>query len=313
MAAAAPAPTVPGVRPGPDPRTGPARPASDRPPSLRENFERSLPVLAGGALCLGVAAVLVHGPAHLLGLRLPIWPLLGAVGLTLVGGGCALTISEEPPPAGPDLSGGEYVLVNRGVWLDLQSAVVQARRAAAESVAQPPWAETPVERNGESAPLWVAPAVVDTLAVESASRELLREAHPRTVTPGQQQRTGPSSPPAALGTLPSTQGVASPTRPMPTTGPGAPSGPVAPTQEFASVLSLLERAEASVRTRLHRTAPVGAHDRCISCGISVSAYSEQLCVMCDRPLCDRCVDLTAASGHPQMCDTCHNAFRPEPT
>lgn len=292
-----------------------SRPRSQEPPTgwFRENLERSLPILAGGAVCLGAAAILVHGPAHALGLRLPLWPLLGAVGFTLMGGGCALTLVEEPASLGPGSPAGDYVLVNRDVWLQVQAVAARMLEPAVPRVEPAPPVPEPWDEG--AAPPRPAPALpVNAAVVASVSEQLVSEA--RASKAGGAPRPATAAAPRAAPVpeqaqrYEAAQGV--PPGPSPATSrpvrPPSPA-PSQPPQELASVLSLLGRAEASVRSRIVPSRREPVRERCIGCGISVSAYSEQLCVMCDRPLCDRCTDLTAAAGHPQMCDTCHNAFR----
>lgn len=299
-------------------RASPARPP--RPESdvgaLRRRLEGSLPALMGGVLCVGVAALLAVEHLRVDDARIPVWLLIGAVGSILLGGGFVLTLVEEPTPGLALGSPGDYVLVPRATW----ERFLQSPAARVPStVAPPPSTELRgIPSIGTSAgPEPAANPPVPEDLVSAVSSEILADA-----------RT-PSEPPelAATTTLPSATppAVASPAivrneqRPVPAApapptpparaAPGAQlSPPKPPSPQLESVLTLLERAEASVRSRMGASSTDPVRERCIGCGAPVSTYSEQVCVGCDRPLCDRCIDRTAADGHPQMCDSCSRTF-----
>lgn len=307
---------------------GSGRPRRVRSPGspswLRENLEYSFPILLGGALCVGLALWLDATQAHALGSRLPLWPLVGAVGATLVGGGFALTVVEEVPAA-PYPEGDGYLLVERSEWDRLQRIAAPAR---------PP---SPVPGLGAKAPGAAAAsggapadralpqASIDPRLVEQVSEELLRSVPPLSVP-------SPSEPPAARAPVPGVTAPAPaampspqprPVAPPPTTAtrPLAPPATVVPPSppppawredalgEFEAVLSQLDRERASPPAKVGAPRPSSfATDRCVTCGALVSSYSEQICVACDRPLCDRCLDRTALEGHPAVCGNCQGSL-----
>jgi hypothetical protein len=286
-------------------------------------------VILGGVLCIGVAAWI--GAAHLRpdDSRLPVWMLLGAVGSVLLGGGFALTLVEEPTTMGSLGSPGDYVLVPRATWERfLQSPV--ARVQPPPPASSPP--ESPPPSYVSSAPEWVEsgtvpvppvqapprPPLVREDLVAAVSSEILAEARssPPAPTPSA-SALAPSSPTPAA---PASEGAAAGplTGPVPMNSPGPGPAPPAsavpptvakgPETQLQSVLSLLERAEVTVRSRMVPPSGDPVRERCIGCGVPVTTYSEQVCVRCDRPLCDRCIDRTAAEGHPQMCESCSRSF-----
>lgn len=242
---------------------------------------------------------------HLLPSRLPFGLLLGAVGGTLLGGGVALTIVEEPEAAPTAVPEG-YVVVERSMWERLQAQE------------PPPWQED-VEPSAELPPTGVEP--LPGGAVETGPGPTPRPrgalSHGSAATPG-----GASGPPPTLA-----QGLAeAATRapPAPATPPSRPSAGAAPRpapesqpqlhdemiREFESVLARLRRepvVPAIPPPSVYR--PSRTTDRCLACGTLVTAYLEQVCVVCDRPLCDRCLDATIVAGHPSVCDGCQGSVR----
>ncbi len=295
-----------------------AAPATDAAPSrlpswLRSNLEQSLPVLTVGVFCVGLAVWLGSTHLHALGSRMPLWTLVAAVGLTLVGGGSALTLVEEPSEGLSGVPDG-YLLVLQSDWDRLTEVPVQP----ASSAATPPvWEEGPAEAEPsvDAVPVTVVPEV-DPEAVARASADLVSPALQVTPTSlvgtlaarsvAVEPEPAPASARAGQSALEPSTPIAPKTVPLSVSKDGSDPSAAA---EFRDVLSLLERAERSVRSRLAPVpSPTQPRDRCTGCGTAVSTYSEQICVMCDRPLCDRCVDRTAEGGHPQMCDACHAKF-----
>jgi hypothetical protein len=300
---------------------GVGRPGSPRLPLwFRENLQHSFPILAVGAFCVGIAVWLDLVHLHAFGSRMPLWTLVAAVGVTLVGGGSALTMVEEPPEPAAAIPAG-YLLVSQHEW----DSLIQAAGTPPVPAAAPPevWQEAPEIVEEPLAPEAIAPSfAVDPDAVARASADLVGVA--------------PASEPESLVAQPAAAATAQDQEPLaapPSASPPEPPAPEPPrvepavprvtlpsveravpsptTTEFQNVLNLLERAEVSVRSRITpELGPAQPRDRCTGCGLPVSTYSEQICVMCDRPLCDRCVDRTAEAGHPQMCDACHAKLPP---
>ena len=100
-----------------------ARRAGWTPPTwLRENLEHSLPFLVVGAACLGLAIWMRASEVHSFGLRMPLWTLLAAIGVTVGAGGLALTLVEEPDEHLPE-GHSDLVMVEREVWEKLQEEV----------------------------------------------------------------------------------------------------------------------------------------------------------------------------------------------
>ncbi len=281
------------------------------PPWVRENLERSLPILVVGGFCVGLAAWLDAAHLHAFGSRLPLWTLVAAVGGTLVGGGSALTLVEEPSPLTEAGVPEGYVLIPTDEWARLNGLPGPTTIEAWDEESLPEPATPSIASPAETGPTRTVP--VDPLAVAQASAELV--ARPTVRSAAAEPILPASEPPAPQPSQ--SASVFTPISPVPapvreTTSP-APANvvepsTVPPTPEFRDVLALLERAEASVRSRIAPPPLSEARDRCTGCGAPVSTYSEQVCVMCDRPLCDRCVDRTAEAGHPQLCDPCHARF-----
>ncbi len=275
---------------------------------LRENLEHSLPFLLVGGCCVALA-VWLHGTGlHVFGSRLPIWPLFAGLGVTFAGGGAALSVVEEagPAPSAPDPA--RFVVVPRADWEQL--------------VAQLPTiegAEAPLEEPIPAAPLALARSLaassgaaisVDPAEVQEASEELLRENPPPTEEPTGTPRSGTPDELHALPPTPAPEPKASfpPTDERPTLVPpgsgGLPARPDESLAELESILTGMGPAAAPAGPSAP-SVPSRSTDRCVTCGTLVTAYSEQICVRCDRPLCDACLDLTALEGHPAMCSSCH--------
>lgn len=287
-------------------------------PWLRENLARSLPVLVVGGLGVVIAVWLDASHVHLLSSRLPFGLLLGAVGGTLLGGGVALTIVEEPTPAFAPVPEG-YVVVERAAWERLRADL------------EPPWQEgvepTPevlYPVPGPDAGIGPTTSPVGRSHARVASEEA-RGTTPRRppsapATPAAPPVT-PSGPPPTLAVgLAEAAAPASAAPPVPPPRPpaGAPfpaSPPPRPSsheeliREFEAVLSRLDRAPLPTPRTATPQRPSRTTDRCLACGALVTAYLEQVCVVCDRPLCDRCLDATIVAGHPSVCEGCQGSVR----
>ncbi len=314
------------VKPQPAWGHGPTAHSTPRLPAwFRENLEHSLPILLAAGTCLGLA-VWLHADAATIGRsRLALWTLAAALGVTLGGGGIALTLvddSEGPAPsADPD-----QVLVPRAEWeLWHQGAT------PAESAPEAPWSEGPPEAQAEEgeteseaelpAPTAVTPAV-DPSMVRAASAQILAEAAPAVRGVPTTAATAEASPSPA----PSLNRSAGPSPPPPpkTSTPlrtGAPSSPVQvappppvwqeePMRELESVLAELQSSVAAsaprsaLRGPLPRKESAPRRESCVGCGASVAAYSEQTCIVCDRSLCDACLERSVADGRPAVCPHC---------
>ncbi len=114
--------------------------------TARANLEHSLPFLVAGVLMVGVGAW--FGISHLqpAGSRGAFWLLVVGLGVTLTGGGLALTLSEPPDPASGPTPYGDYVLVPRGDWVRWQQ---EGFGVPSGPPAPPAPAETPVWQETE--------------------------------------------------------------------------------------------------------------------------------------------------------------------
>jgi hypothetical protein len=288
---------------------------------LRQNLEHSLPFILGGALCVGLAVWLHLGPSHAAGSRLSLWILLAAVGVTLAGGGLALTVVDEPQAQGTPDREGDYVMVARSEWEQWQSGGAPPPEGAPHAEPPQPWDETNPEvvSGSPSPPSAPTGAAYDPALVATVSEDLLRAQR----SPGASGPTGPAEVPVATERFEAPQGGGPalgrvpevPKAPSPAPARGGEAGPkprppIAPVwqedaiQELESVLEQFggEMTAKTPRPALPR--PQASIDRCIACGAAVTGYSEQACVVCDRPLCDRCLERSVAEGRPAVCPLC---------
>jgi hypothetical protein len=290
---------------------------------LKENLERSLPFLLGGALCVGLGVWIDVSRAYEGVSRFPFGLLLASVGVVLCGGGSALTLVEEADLTEVGTPRDGYVVVPQAEWERLRG------EANVPYVSKVAGAATPVAsagavgvREGIRHP---SPVGVDPALVSQVSDDLVRGARatsqPPAPTPESSTAPGPpasaASPtgPGGIGTPPALSRSRGGTRPLSSLSP-APAAMDSTTlqeaaiHEFESVLSELGQAPAAAPTAPSRPPPSSATDRCVSCGALVTAYSEQICVVCDRPLCDKCLDQTALEAHPAVCAACHGSISP---
>jgi hypothetical protein len=287
---------------------------------LRQNLEHSLPFLLAGALCVGLAVWLHLGSPHAVGSRLSLWVLLAAVGVTLAGGGLALTLVDEPQAPMTVEGEGDYVMVTRSEWEQRRSGGPgPADDTLREGPAQP-WDESgPTLVAGSPSPSPAPTAAYDPTLVATVSEDLLR-AQRFPVAPGP---TGPVGLPVATERPAVQEGRVPGPGSSPTTpkappaqsvhgreaGP-KPHPPISPAwqedaiHELESVLEQFGRDAGARPPGAASPKPQFSIDRCISCGAVVTGYSEQACVVCDRPLCDRCLERSVAEGRPAVCPLC---------
>jgi len=286
-----------------------------------ENLEHSLPFLLGGAVCIGLGVWLHLSQPAQLGSRASLWMLLAAVGVTLGGGGLALTLIEESPMDEPPGGDADYVMVSRSVWEAWQGAGALPPTMPPGGEPSPPWDESiPAPPPDSSAPAaGPVPAPYDSTLVANVSDDLLRAQRPV----GEGRPTGPPYSPAGAGGPPSgPTGVAGGPpvaavlrTPAPPPPPGTVPGPRArppisaawqedAIHELESVLQQFGHGPVSSLPEGEQRAPAPLIDRCIACGAAVTGYSEQACVVCDRPLCDRCLERSVSEGRPAVCPTC---------
>lgn len=304
----------------------PRRPFRDVPPWLRENLEHSLPFLVGGGVCVGLAVWLHLFVVQDGGSRLSLWMLLAAIGGTLSGGGVALTVVEEPQPM-PGADTGALVSVPRTEWEAWQRSRSALREPAPAPTPGPTRvpAGLPVRSPGPAPPAPAVasrPPVIDAAAVARVTEDLLRPgtSQPRPpewgVTGPAPIRTVPASHATASAGVPATRSTARPSsapvisKPPSTPAPVPPVWLEEPLREFESMLADIEqgtRAAPSPASLRQHPAPL---DRCVGCGTSVNVYSEQACIVCDRPLCDRCLEQSVIDGRPATCAACHAKVPP---
>jgi hypothetical protein len=300
------------VRSSHEPSPGSLPSTSNR--GWKENLEHSLPFLLGGSFCVGLAVWLGLSGAHELGLRHPLWPLLVGIGVTLGGGGIALTLVDESPQGEAPALDDRYVLVERTEWERWQRSPPSV--ALVPGVSREPGplgsAAAPFPA-GSGAPPSPSPSATpgfDPSLVTQLSEELLR-ASPSSETAtsparAQSGATGPRGPvPTAPAPSPrrSTVGKA----PRPGTSPSSPQSPLAVplNPEIEATLAQLEMEAARALPAARPTPAVANGQRCIGCGAAVAAYSEQACILCERPLCDACLEESISDERPAVCPTCH--------
>ena len=270
---------------------------------IRENLEYSLPVLTVAGISLALALWLHMNPVTVGRGHLSVWTLVAAFGATLGGGGVALTIIEEPGPV--SLVDADHLVVLRSEWERWHPP-----EAEPESSGTPPWSEEEEAPGvdaepGVESPPW-AETALDAAAVAKASDELL------SATPGYEPSPPPPSPisePAAAGpgpagapSAPGVPPVPPPTAPS-TTAP--PAWQEEPLRELESVLAELQGSASPRPTPPPPTRPrTVRREVCAGCGATVASYSEQTCIVCDRPLCDSCLERSVTEGRPSVCPHC---------
>lgn len=284
---------------------------------LLENLEHSLPAIIVGTVCVGLGIWFNATEVHALANHPSFWSLLIAAGATIAGGGVALTLVDDETHESPFAVPDGYVVVERSRIEALQQALA-ARTPRPAPVTPPP------ESSGAPAPrhtAGVTPAVrpsilVDDRLVRELSENVLREARARS-----QGETSASHPPASgLGEVrPSTPvdnhpgtprraddssgATAHPRPPLAPSPSQVPPRAIEPAKGLESMLQLLEKGAAQIRPRVRPpiSRPMAV---CVSCSAPVEAYSEQVCVSCNLPLCDTCLDRSVDAGHPAICPSC---------
>lgn len=296
-------------------RSGPASVlALLRPPGwLRQNLEQSLPILLAGAVCVVLAAWLDLGHAHPLGAHASFLFLLAAVGATLEGGGIALTLVEERGGLPGLPSDSDFVLVPRADWERWQEEKPEEFEAEVPGTPSAwPAAEEPPTTTAAATPR-PPPRLPtqDVKLVAEASAALLRSqaGSGSTTPPGGARVAGEGTRTPAAGAAPGGGVPAGPRGSRPPAGPAPP--PIwqeDPMQELESVLAELARDRAGLASSAGPLGVGGALDRCAGCGAAVTAYSEQGCVLCGRPLCDACMEQSVTEHRSSTCSEC--ASRP---
>jgi hypothetical protein len=290
---------------------------------LRTNLEHSFPFLLTSAVLVGTAAWL--GTNHTSGASpaASLWVLLAALGITVGGGGVALTLVEDPEAPSGLAPGTEYVLVRRSEWEAWKSSQAPSTshgspKSPLPAASQPPTRVEPVVATQVPR----APAI-DPTVVSRASEQLLAGAPARSSPPTQAVAgSGPSSPSSAPSTIRqgsiSSPAPASPPPPVvpprTTTTPTRPMAPVPnwqeePIRELESVLTELGGDAPHATWPGSVSPPSSAAQRCTCCGAAMTAYSEQACVVCGRPLCDNCLEKSVFEGRPSICTACATPVR----
>ena len=315
-------PWAPGGDPG---APGSVPPEHDR-RWLRENLEHSLPFVVGGAVCLALAIAILAGHPHAAPGRPQLWALLAGLGITLEGGGVVLTIVEDPSEAGKGTVADEYIQVLRSDWERLQP--YRETPPDEQELGEPSEADYrepgPVVVPAVASSPTQPPAPFDALSVARASDQLLAQPAravgaspaPPPSSPTPAARAEPPASSAPPSSWPPAPGVQAPTPPAAVRSPPPP--PIwqeEPIQELESLLAQLEAAKAGPDrpiapppspAALPSRAPPPT-DRCVSCGTSTVAYSEQTCVVCGRALCDRCLEQSVLALRPSICPACHTS------
>jgi len=245
--------------------------------SNRENLEQSLPFLVGGALCIGLAGWFALSHSHLAGSHPSLLLLLAGVGITLGGGGIALSLVEEPSEDRGPIIDPEHVLVDRAEWDRLQVAERLSPLRNPELVAR--MSEGVIRDSRPSAAASTPPSAAPARSVSGAA------APPPP-------RSSPTAPNSQLAT------------PWLATPPATPIWQEEPIQELETVLAELERDGADLQTRARPRPDTTPPEVCGGCGGAVTSYSEQACVVCGKPLCESCLDQSVTDQRPSICPSC---------
>lgn len=274
--------------------------------SVRENLEYSLPFLIGGVLLIAVGLWFGFAHVHPAGARGAFWLLLVGLGITMLGGGLALTYSEPPESTpSPSLSG-DYVRIPRSEWLRWQEEgsppfgrppereIPAWQETEPTSTDRPEPSATPSHPPaGPSVPLSAAPTSgVTTSPPPVATSGLANDAE--LVARVSDELLRAPRDPWNEATVPSPA-------PSPSQQPAWREDPV---QLLEAELASLQREPQAPQVPRGSPVPPRSLERCIGCGSPTTSYSEQVCVMCDRPLCDVCLERSVADGRPSVCPFC---------
>ncbi len=273
---------------GPQRRDQP-RPRSLPPASwLEENLLHSLPMLILGGTCLGLAFGLPSLSRATVG-HLPLWALVGGVGMVFTGGGIALALVDDSEGGGRLPQGDQYILVRRADWEALAAATTPVRGAPAPTATRQ--LRSPAAGGARATPQSPAASPI-------ASTPAVRFASPPA---------GPAPPPVSPAPAATPTPPLAPPRPIPAPLSAVSQPAVdeaAIDAELDSMLESLEPPPAVPALRRPAVEPI-RHDVCASCGTDVASWEEVLgCVVCDRPLCAKCQDASFAESRPGLCPSC---------
>jgi len=282
-----------------------------------ENLEHGLPFILFGTMLVAVGAWLALTHPYTGGSRLSLWVLLATIGVTLGGGGLALTLVDESPTRESPASSSEYVLVRRREWEQLKaSRPAQTVGPPARTTPKtPPGSQSRGVAAGDGTTHTASPAI-DPALVAKASDELLR-ASGVSLSHGSERgppasvgrRTPPAAPPQRGGPAPSPQTPLRTDRPPIDRPWVVPPQPIPdwqeePVRELESALAELEREATRAAQVARATRPTAPPELCVSCRRPVSAYSEQACVVCGHPLCEACIEVSVTDERPSICPRC---------
>jgi hypothetical protein len=242
--------------------------------------------------------------------RLPFWALLVGIGAVLAGGGLALTLIEEVPEEEPD---DRFVRVDRDVWAKTQeqAALHAPWDESLPSPPPPPRRITPMRPN--LAPVTDAEAPVEPM-IAAPSSAIVRELSDLLVgTPPPRK----PSPPAAPAAPPAAAAPPPAARPQPPTTPpelGKERGTTTPQIAVVPAYRSAVRPDPYVAPRPVSPPPPAPRRvlSCVGCQKTVDETSDA-CVVCDRPMCSACYDLSFAQGRPGLCPECDSLRRGGPT
>ncbi len=257
-----------------------------------QNLEQSLPILVTGVALVGAASWLGLTSPHAAAGHLPLWPLVLAIGLILLGCGVALTLVDESEL--PAYDGPEYIRVNRAEWDRLHGGGPVAEPWDESSTTTPELVTTAAA--GERA---AAPGVAASPAAEAD--DMVRELADLLAS------TPASSPSGSGAAAPNATPIASPpmadVSPSPSlTRPVAPQVP-APRRAADPIPVWAEPTGPSTTTP-----PRPETRECAGCGEPTESWAEA-CVTCDRPLCGDCQNESFSEGRPGLCPSCDRTRR----
>jgi len=245
------------------------------------NLEGAFPLLLVGSALLVYAAILANEEMVVHGAHLPLWGLIGAVGMVVVGAGVYSTFLEEPASAAP-LVPPDAVVISKSEY-DALKGDRPPPRPPSSTPKMPEWWEGPPEpRTAERA----GPVRVSVPPAEK------RPAAVPPVVPSALRRGGPPGP---LGVGAEATPKATPARlpaPPPPRPAATPPRPRRSLTELKSALSELETLLDQEFAASPRTAPKPAPKGVPACADCRRALPKlptpNVCSGCGKSLCTDC-------------------------
>ena len=243
------------------------------------NLEGAFPLLLIGSALLVYAAIIANQEIAAHNTHLPLWGLIGAVGVVIAGAGVYSTFLEGPPTPVP-VPPSDAVLVSKAEY-DRMKTPPAPSRSPAPPPKMPEWWEGPPE---PPAPRPAAEAVPASYEEELLRLRTSGRPAPRGIVlhrpAGPAVATGPAAPPTR---------APSPSVPRPA---GSPTTTRTSLRELKSALSELETLLDREFTPTSRTAPVPAPKGVPACADCRRALAKSPvpneCSGCGKGLCNDC-------------------------